>query len=142
MFGAPKVSDVVKAGMSKNLEHSNFHFKVGYVDPEGKHRIYNWDSIIDKYRDVLLQHTYKVTMSDLEYEKYRLQPRMFCYDFYMNADLWSVLLRLNNMLTATDFDRRTFIAFGPKFVDVLNEILSIEDDYLNASLLNAKISSN
>lgn len=138
MFGTPTVKEVARQGLSKNISHSNIHFKVGYEGTDGKRRVYNWDSVVDKYRDVLMKHTHEVVMTELEYEKYRLQPRMFCYEFYMNADLWSVLLRINNMLTSTDFDRHRFIALGPRFVDTLNEILSIEDEHLNTSSVKAK----
>lgn len=138
MFGSPTIKEVVQNGLSKNLSHTNIHFKVGYVGSDGIRRVYNWDSIIDKYRDILLGHTHEVVLTDREMEDYRFQPRAFCQDFYANADLWSVLLRINNMLTSTDFNRKRFLALGPRFTDTLNEILSIEDDYLMKSVIEAK----
>lgn len=138
MFGTHTIKEVAMKGLSKNLTHTNMHFKVGYVGEDGIRRVYNWDSLIDKYRDLLMQYTHEVIMTDKELEKYRFQPRMFCEDFYANSDLWSILLRLNNMLTSTDFNRKRFKALGPKFTTVLNEILTIEDDYLNQSMVEAK----
>lgn len=132
------ISGVVKKGLALNISHSNIHFKVGYIGTDGIRRVYNMDSLIDKYRDVLLQYTTDVEFSDQDMEKYRYKPRSFCADYYNDKELWSILLRLNNMLTSTDFDRKKIKAFGPKFVQMLNEILTIEDDNIILSTVIAK----
>lgn len=138
MIGNPTITKVVENGLNKELTHSNFHYKVGFTGKDKVRRVYNWDSIIDKYRDILLQHMQLLELTDIEMVTYQFNPRGFCYDFYMNADMWSVLLRLNNMLTSTDFNKKKFLTFGPSFDKVLKEILMIEDDFIISSRISAK----
>lgn len=132
------ISKVVEDGKKKHLRHSNFHFKVAERDKTGLKRIYNLDSIVDKYREVLMQETITYELTPLEIERYRYKPRSFCQDFYANADLWSVLLRINNMLTAIDFNKPVIVTFGPKFIKTLSKLMSLEDDELEKNLERVK----
>ena len=138
MLANSTISGSVEKGLSGNITHSNIHFKVGYKGSDKIRRIYNFDSIIDKYRDVLLSKMEDLEFTNDELEKYRYRPRTFCYDAYDNKDLWSILLRLNNMLTATDFDRKKIKTFGSTFVKTLEDILTMENDSLNDSMIAAK----
>lgn len=132
------ISGIVSKGLNLNISHSNIHYKVGYVGADGIRRVYNMDSVIDKYRDILLQNMREIVLTDAEMEKYRFRPRSFCADLFNDKELWSTLLRLNNMLTCTDFNRKKIKVFGPKFTKTLNEILTLEDDYIIESVVEAK----
>lgn len=132
------ISKVVEDGKKKHLRHSNFHFKVAERDKSGIKRIYNLESIVDKYRDVLKEETITYEMTPLEIEKYRYKPRSFCEDFYANADMWSVLLRINNMQTSIDFKKPIIITFGPKFIKTLSKLMSLEDEELEKNFERVK----
>lgn len=132
------ISSIASKGLSLNISHSNLHYKVGVVGSDGVRRIYNMGSIIDKYRDIILQDMVDIELDDLELEKYRYKPRSFCDDVFNDKELWSALLRLNNMLTAIDFDKKKIKVFGPNFTKLLDEILTIEDDAIIASVISAK----
>lgn len=124
------ISKVVKAGRENDLRHGNLFFRVSQVDKNGFKRIYSIESIIDKYRDVLEQDLIEYEFDLKEIEKYRYKPRSFCLDYYNNADLWSALLRINNMMTAIDFKKTKIKTFGPKFIRSLENLMSIEYDMI------------
>lgn len=132
------VEEVIKIGKNKNINHANIHFKAGYVGEDGIRRIYNMASVVDLYRDILLSNMIEIELSDVEMVDYRFRPRSYCYDMYNDVELWSILLRLNNMNSSVDFVKHKFLSFGPKFKSILNEILTIEDDRLISSDISAK----
>lgn len=138
MLNDSTISDVVDIGKNKNINHANLHFKMGYDGNDDTRRVYNMASVIDMYRDILLRNMIPVELTDKEMEYYRFKPRSYCQDLYNDKELWSTLLRLNNMVTSVDFVRKKFLSFGPNFVKILNEIMTIEDDRLMASEIEAK----
>lgn len=124
------VPGIVKMGMEKDLRPANMNYKIEQTDSYGNSRIYNNESIIDKYRDVLIAQTRLYSFNKADIEKYRYRPRSFCLDNYGDADLWSVLLRMNNMLTCTDFNRITIRVFNSKFIPTLKTLLMLEEDQM------------
>ncbi len=138
MFNMPTINDQITVGLEKEITHTNVHFKVGITGKDGDRRVYNWDSMIDKYRDILMAETILVELTDEEMLKYKFQPRRYCQDIYSNVDAWSILLRINNMKTSVDFRQKVFRTFGSNFMDILKEIMMIEDDRFIESKISAK----
>lgn len=87
-------------------------------------------SVVDKHRALLMEHTTYVRLSEAEYTKYMYHPRMYCANVHGDVDLWSTLLRINNMATSSDFTKKIFIDFLPSFFEVLNSILAFEEEQM------------
>ena len=119
---------VITEGLKKELRHSSLHTAVEVTNEGGSTSIINVESILDKYKDVLNNEVIVYELSDEEFVKYKYRPRTFCDDYYNNVDLWGALLRINNMKTSVDFKKKTIKTFGPKFIRVLDELLTIEID--------------
>jgi hypothetical protein len=71
-------------------------------------------------------YTVMETLSDDDFLKYNLNPKLFCYDRYGSVDLFHVLLYVNDMLTSMEFNKQTFIALTPDVVILIkNYVKSI-----------------
>lgn len=128
------ISDLAEYGDSKNLSHENLHFKDSFYNSKTDVvQVVSFNSIIDKYYYILYPLLVKVELTDQEIERYRYKPRMYCQDVYGNIELWSTLLRMNNILTPSEFDKKKFKGFSKDFLDKLDEIMIIEGDRLDAN---------
>ena len=131
MFFTPSqtatIQDLVQFGKSLDLSHSKLHTKTSFLTDAGDKIIINYTSILDKYYDIIKKNTTIVDMTDEELNKYRFQPKRFCMDFYNTPELWSLLLRINNMTSTTQFDQKKIKVFTSNIFDILNEILILEE---------------
>lgn len=127
------ITSLVSYGKDLAISHESIQFKEYFNDKYGNVIIVGYENIVDKYLYTLQPHLTQVTMNDLELERYRYQPNLFCLDFYGNPDLWSILLRVNNILSRAEFDRSTIKVFSQEYLNKLGEILIIEGDRLDAN---------
>lgn len=127
----PTVSSLVEYGRSLVIGHENVQYKEYFKDLYGNTIIIGYENIVDKYHYTLYPHLVDVTMNEFELEKYRYQPNLFCEDFYGNSDLWSTLLRVNNILSRAEFDRPKIKVFTQEYLNKLHEILILEGDRLD-----------
>lgn len=122
------LSSLVNYGKKLNLSHSAMHIKAKLKFENGDNVIINYHSFIDEYMDFIKPILIKYTLSDNEYEKYVYQPKLFCLEHYGDAELWSILLKVNNMTSIMDFDRKELILFTDEIFDIISEILILESD--------------
>jgi hypothetical protein len=127
-FVTSTVDGIAKSGQSLELSHGKLHIQSAYTSPAGDKIIINYTSILDKYYDYLQKIVVSVTFTDEEYLKYRFQPKRFCMDFYDTTELWSSILRLNNMTSASQFVNQTIKAFTKDVFVVINEIMILEEE--------------
>lgn len=133
------VADLAEYGNNKNLSHENLHFKDSFYNTKTDVvQVVSMNNIIDKYYYILYPHLVTVELSEQEIERYRYRPRMYCQDAYGNIELWSTLLRMNNILTPSEFDKKKFKGFSKDFLDKLDEIMIIEGDRLDQNRLEIK----
>lgn len=121
------LSSLVKYGKKLPLSHSAMHIK-SKLKFNDTNVIVNYHSFIDEYMDFIKPILIKYTLTDNEYEKYIYQPKLFCLDNYGEAELWSILLKVNNMTSILEFDRKDLILFTDEIFDILSEILILESD--------------
>lgn len=135
-FESNTISDIIEAGNKLEMSHSKLHFKSKYTTPENNDVIINYSSIIDKYNDFVQKIVTEIELSELEYLKYRFQPKRFCMDYYGTTELWSSLLRINNMTSAVQFTKTKIKAFTQDIFDVLNEIMIMEEEEIRDNRIN------
>lgn len=129
-FEMSNMENLIKAGKNLDISHEKLHLKAFFIDKEKKKIIINYTSLIDKYQDFMSKIIIDYEMTDEEFIKYKFQPKRFCMDMYGTTELWSTLLRINNMVSAIQFTNKKIKAFTQDIFDVLNEILILEDDRL------------
>lgn len=104
-----------------SISYNNLSFRDRY-----DYISYPIKNIIDDYSEELMELVQDVTMSEVEYIKYRYKPRLLANDIYGNPDLDFIILYINGMCNMKDFDSKTI-----KLIK-LNEL----DDFLT-SIFNA-----
>ena len=135
---ASTVSKVVAEGKLLELPFEKFFLKNTLTVNEGNQIIVNQKCILDEYWDEILKISKVVTLSDKEYEEYRFKPKKFCFDFYGCTDLWFILLRLNNMVSVIDFDKKKIRIFTNEIFTILNLILTLEEEKYQKNLQENK----
>ncbi len=138
MIEHSKIEDIIDSYKAKDIHIGAMHFKESYIGSDGNRRIYNWDSLVDKYLDVIKNSMIPVVLTEKELNQYRYRPRQYCHEVYGDVELWFILLRVNNMLTSSDFNRLEFYTFTTDTIEVLKEILLIEDKYLTENRIESK----
>lgn len=131
---ASTISKVVNEGKMLELPFEKFFLKNTLTVNEGNQIIVNQNCILDEYWDEILKISKVVTLSDSEYEDYRYKPKKFCFDFYGCTDLWFILLRLNNMVSVIDFDKKKIRIFTDEIFSTLNLILTLEEEKYQRNL--------
>lgn len=121
------IDDVIKYGKASSLLQDSLYLK-SKITSNNKDIIINSTSFVNKYSDQFKAVTRLETLSDEDLLQYRYQPKLFCYTRYGTVELWSVLLKVNNMLSATDFNKQTIRVFTNKIFEVINEILINEKE--------------
>lgn len=122
------IDDIIKYGNSLPISHDKIHLKSSLKDTMGNNVIVNYSSFVNKYIDFLQPIIVEVTLTDNEYEKYKFQPKFLSFDMYGTTELWSSILLLNNLSSATEFTKKKIKLFTKDIFTFLNEILILEDD--------------
>lgn len=116
---------------NKDITHSKLHHKSILAVEKNRHIIMNTISIPNKYIFFIQDATHVIELDDRDYDNYRFQPKKFCLDKWGDVELWSLLLKVNNMLSVTDFDSRRIRIFNPDIFEILNEMLILEQDAID-----------
>lgn len=122
-------------GKSLNISHSKMHFK-SLINEKNSSLIMNSSSVLDRYMDYILKYCRAYTMTDIEYVRYRYQPKLFCYDTYGTTELWSLLLKINNWVSVSEFNSKTLKVFNSDINTVLNEIFILESENIEKNNIN------
>lgn len=125
------IEGFIEYGKSLDLAHHKFFLKEKISDNRDGNIIFNLESLIDKYFDVIQsQYVESYTLSDEDLIDYIYNPKRFCYEIYGTTELWSALLRINNMRTVMEFNQKNIKSFKLNILDGLTEILNLEKDII------------
>lgn len=120
------IPDLIEYGKELAISHSTLHLKSSFTEG-GDTIIINYTSILDNYMPVLEQYIEDMELTDAEYQKYRFQPKLLSLDLYGTLELWSAILRINNITSITQFTLTNLKVFTENIFDVINEILILEE---------------
>lgn len=116
---------------SEELTNGNLYFQQVFKDKQGQKIIVNDQSIMLRYLPEFLTIKKKYTFTDLEYRKYRFNPKRLSYDLYGTTELWSVILGLNELISTVQFDLRTVYVFPSYVVERIKRMLTLEEENKN-----------
>ena len=134
------ISDFKEYSTSLDISHSKLHLKTRLSFSSDYNFIINGSSITNKYYPKILAVCYDRTFNDLEFLQYKFQPKKYCYDEYGTTELWSLLLKINNMTSAMEFTKKTIKVFdGDRLIEILNDILILEANNITLNKERAKL---
>lgn len=136
-FEMATIESLIEAGKALDISHDKLHSKAFFIDNNKNRIITNYTSLLDKYSDHIAKFIVTVELTDLEFEKYRFQPKLLCYDYYGTTELWSHILRINNLTSVTQFTKQKIKMFTEDIFDIINEIFILEEDTITKNRLEA-----
>ena len=120
------LEEFIEAGNAVTITYAH----TSMLDETGdiKIPIYN---IVSDYLYELLGRSTTVVLNDKEFWKYKYKPKLLAVDIYGNAELYFVILMLNNMCSVKEFDIKKIKMLSRKDMsDLLGLIYSSEMDFL------------
>ena len=108
-----------------DISHDKLHYKSTLILPDLTTIVINNVSLIDKYIDYLQSVIMDVTLTETIY-----QPKALCFEMYGTTELWSSILRINNLTSITQFNLKKLKLFTTDVFNLLNEILILEKNEL------------
>lgn len=127
MSKTSSIQDIIDYGKKLDISHSKLHIKSNFLDDKGDNIIINYTSILDKYYDLVMKSVITYSMTDDEYIKYVYRPKTLSYDLYNTVELWSAILRINNLFSAAQFNKQVVKVFSTDIFEIINEILILEE---------------
>ena len=89
------------------------------------------DSVLSKYRADLESLAITKTLSSKEENRYFYNPQVLSYDLYGSTQYWHLLLELNNMYSAIEFNQNPIKIYDGSFKNMINAILALEETSIN-----------
>ena len=96
------IAEFISFKNSDDISYNNLSFRDKYDSI-----IYPIKNIIDDYIDELKELIVVVTMSKEEFLKYKYKPKILANDIYGNGELDFIIMRLNDICNAKEFDIQT-----------------------------------
>lgn len=116
------LSEVIAKGPHNALSLDNLTMYVKFDD----FLVPQMNLLFEKYRGVILESCIKVTLSEEVLAAYMYRPKYLSLKLYGYTDLWHLLLWINNMTTATQFNKSIIYVFDPDGIDMLEKIINLE----------------
>lgn len=115
----------ISAGKNIDFSHGNMQFKTTLGD-----MIIPYQTLVCRYRNILNPYIKEITFNDSDYNKYYQKPKLLSTDLYGTPELWSSILYINNMVSVTNFTKRTVKVFTSNIASIFEEIMTIYNDDL------------
>ena len=126
------LEDIISRGPSNELALDNLFM---FTNFEG-FTIPQMNILFEKYRGIILECCLKIKLSDDLLRHYIYRPKYLSLKLYGTTDLWHLILWINDLTSATQFNKNNLYVFDPDRIDVLERILSIEKAKLRESREN------
>ena len=126
------IQSIIEDGKELKMTIKDLSLKEVITNSSGEMFVVNMYNLYEKYYELLLEHTVIVTLSDLDYQKYRFKPKLLSKDLYGTTELHYMLLRLNYVYSVINFDFNEIRVFNADIKQLLNEIMVMEsEDYID-----------
>lgn len=132
--GHSRIQDLINYGNNLSFNHEKLHFQHVFKLDNGNVTKINFSAIFDRYYHIIKDQALLVTLSDEEFAKYKFQPKLLCYDVYGNIEIAPLILRINNMLSVTEFTKQELYLFKNDIFTTLNEIITLESEAIDENL--------
>lgn len=120
----------VQLRSSNEITYSNFSIFSKSITNDNL--IYGISNLFDEYMEFIKPYAKLLKLTDAEKLKYKYKPKLMAYDIYENTECDWILLSLNGMCNAKEFnlETKTLLAFTPTDLNsILTQILNGESEY-------------
>ena len=129
--GKSTMQDYINAYKENPLSYDATFFKERNFLENGNTLTLLGDSILLKYKTDLDNIVYTKTLSKSEENKYRYNPWLLSYDLYGSVEFWHLLLELNGLYSACEFNLGRIKVYNDSLSTVIDSILALEEEFIN-----------
>jgi hypothetical protein len=135
LFKTSSIQDLIAYEKTLDISHYALHYRTNFIpNTNSSDRVlFNFSTVYDKYYDFIVANSYSVTLTDKEFTEYKFQPKKLSLHIYESMELWSLILRLNNMGSMLDFNQQTILLPIKQVFAILNEVLILEKNEISAN---------
>jgi len=90
----------------------------------------NGSVLFRKYKSLIDSNLIEVEIDDKLMTKFKYNPKLVSKKLYGTTSLWYLILWVNKMVSPQEFTKKKIKVFNPNKIDVLRNILSEEEEYL------------
>lgn len=123
------LEEFISAFNTESVRVSSFMLKDVASSDGTRQIIIAGNSIVTKYLPELLEDAETITLTNEEFYKYKYNPKRLSYDVYGTTELWSMILDLNELYSATQFNLRTLKLFKASAFTKFERLISL-DEYI------------
>ena len=126
------VEDFIELGKEiDDIQYSKFSILAKAATDVVNPILYATHNIIYDYEEEFKKLSLTIDMTDEEYTKYRLKPKLLSYDVYGSTEIFFVILFINGMCNIKDFDRKTIkLIRKDTMIELLEAIYNAEQNYI------------
>lgn len=121
------IQEVVDLGASLPISHHKMFMSDSFVDKHLNSIHINTHSVINRYMEIIKKNSTVVKLTDDQLSMYKYQPKKLCMDYYNTLEIWSLILKLNDMTSILDFNKKNLLLPTNSIFDLLNEIMILEN---------------
>ena len=105
------LEEFISAFNTESVRVSSFMLKDVASSDGTRQIIIAGNSIVTKYLPELLEDAETITLTNEEFYKYKYNPKRLSYDVYGTTELWSMILDLNELYSATQFNLSSLLFY-------------------------------
>ena len=143
MGGDPTIEDYVRNFRAEGLTFNAFFLPQVFQQTSGEKLVVNGEDLMVKYMPEIKTMIQRITLSEKDFKKYQYNPKRLSFDLYGTTELWALLLDINELVSAAQFNLQTLNVFSGSIVDKLQRVLNLEGEIKdhNAEELSADLLS-
>lgn len=124
------MSATISAGSKKAI--TNYKTSILAAVKDGDDIIeYPTNNLLYEYLDEINPVRSVYNMTEDEYTRYCMRPDLFCYDIYGDQDLEWIILALNNILSPSDFTKKSVYYINEQYISkLMSTIINAENNYM------------
>lgn len=138
------IKDYINKYRNLDVSYDTLYMKEVNTTSSGEQFILPVEPITLKYMTDLEEIVITKTFTGKEERKYFYNPQVLSYDLYGSTQYWYLLLELNEMTSAMEFNRSTIKVYNGSLPAMINAILAAEEKAIkiNQSEITDTISQN
>lgn len=101
--------------------------------------------VTDDYFPELKAKAVKVYLDDKEIQKYKYRPKILAYDVYDNAELYYIILRINDLYSVKDFNlskKYVYLLSKKDLKAFLADLYTFDNDHILTFNSHHKLKNN
>lgn len=124
------MSAAIEAGQYDDYNPSKLSYMKFVKTNEGSNDlIVPFESFFDKYYDTIKsEFVEEMELTEEDMSIYKYNPKRLSYDSFGTVELWTAILRINDMASVMEFNSPKILMFTSDFKEIVDEMINLEQN--------------